>query len=148
MTDQPSNNGRQTDGTFAAGNKASKGRPEGSRNKASLMAEKLMEGDAEAVIKTVVERAKGGDIQAARLILDRIVPVRKGRPVQIQLPDMAGAGDVVNALSATLKAVSEGDLTPDEAQALAHLLEVHRRAIETTDLEDRIEKLERAKSLP
>ena len=122
------------------------GRPDGSRNKASLIAEKLMEGDTEEVIKAVIEKAKGGDIQAAKLILDRIVPARKGRPVRIDLPDMAGAGDVVNALSATLKAVSEGDLTPDEAQAVAHILEGQRRAIETTDLEDRIARLEGTKT--
>jgi hypothetical protein len=154
MTDKPSNNGRKTDGTFATGNKegkgrpdgsrnkASKGRPDGSRNKASLMAEKLMEGDTEEVIMAVIEKAKDGDIQAAKLILDRIVPLRKGRPVQIDLPGMTNAGDVVNALSATLKAVSDGHLTPDEAQALAHILEGQRRAIETTDLERRLETLE------
>lgn len=118
------------------------GRPQGSRNKASLMAEELMEGDAETVINAVIARAKDGDIQAAKLILDRIVPLRKGRPVRIDLPDMHDAADVVNALSATLKAVSEGILTPDEAQALGHLLEGQRRAIETTELESRIKTLE------
>ena len=118
------------------------GRPEGSRNKASLMAEKLMEGDTKEVIMAVIEKAKGGDIQAAKLILDRIVPLRKGRPVQIDLPDMTEAVDVVKALSATLKAVSDGTLTPDEAQALGHVLEGQRRAIETTELEDRIKVLE------
>ena len=101
-----------------------------------------MEDDTEAVINAVIAKAKDGDIQAAKLILDRIVPVRIGRPVRIDLPAMANAGDVVNALSATLKAVSEGSLTPDEAQALAHILEGQRRAIETTELERRLEALE------
>ena len=106
------------------------------------MAEKLMEDDTEEVVTAVIAKAKEGDIQAAKLILDRIVPLRKGRPVQIDLPDMIDAGDVVNALSATLKAVSDGSLTPDEAQALAQILEGQRRAIETTELEDRIKTLE------
>ena len=59
MTDKPSNNGRQTDGTFATGNKEGKGRPDGSRNKASLMAEKLMEDDTEEVINAVIAKAHG-----------------------------------------------------------------------------------------
>lgn len=142
MTNNPSKNGRKTDGTFAPGNKEGKGRPEGCRNGATIVLERMLADDGKAVVLAVIEKAKGGDTQAAKLILDRLIPLRKGRPVEIDLPDMVGPSDVVSALSATLRAVSEGHLTPDEAQALAHILEGQRRAIETTELEDRIKTLE------
>jgi hypothetical protein len=38
--------------------------------------------------------------------------------------------------------MANGDLTPDEAQMVANVLEVRRRAIETVDLENRLRVLE------
>ena len=40
-------------------------------------------------------------------------------------------------------AVGAGTLTPGEGNSLAALLEVHRRGVESADLEDRIERLEK-----
>ncbi|HLN49346.1 MAG TPA: DUF5681 domain-containing protein [Steroidobacteraceae bacterium] len=55
------------------------GKPKGVRNRATLMAalmaEKLMQDDAEEVIRAVIEKAKQGDMTAARLIIERIAPV-------------------------------------------------------------------------
>jgi hypothetical protein len=50
------------------------GKPNGTRHRITMLAEKLMQNDTEAVVRAVVEAAKGGDMTAARLILDRIVP--------------------------------------------------------------------------
>ena len=66
------------------------GKPKGARNKTSLMCEKLMAGDAEDVAMAVIDQAKNGDMQAAKLILDRLVPARKGRPVRVTLPEVVG----------------------------------------------------------
>ena len=41
-----------------------------------------------------------------------------------------------------VEAFASGDLTPSETSSVAELLENARRAIETTDLERRIEELE------
>jgi hypothetical protein len=43
------------------------GRKAGSRNKATLLLEALLDGEAEAVTRTVIEKAKAGDMGAARL---------------------------------------------------------------------------------
>ena len=40
-------------------------------------------------------------------------------------------------------AVAAGDITPDEGQAVAAVLETKRRAIETLELETRIKALEK-----
>jgi|SRR6476469_5365777 len=48
------------------------GRPKGSRNKSTLAAEALLEGEAEVLTRRAVERALQGDIQALRLCLDRL----------------------------------------------------------------------------
>src|SRR5215203_5958726 len=80
------NNGPETDqpvrlGTFRPGNP---GRPPGARNKATLAALALLEGEAEALTRRCVELALAGDTTALRLCLERLLP--KGRPVRLQLP--------------------------------------------------------------
>jgi hypothetical protein len=80
---------------------------------------------------------------AARLVLERIAPVRKGRPVSLPLPVVNTAGDVLAALGATIQAMAEGDITPDEAATVAGVLEVKRRAIETADMAVRLSAIEK-----
>jgi hypothetical protein len=45
-----------------------------------------MTDDAEAVVKAVMAAAKGGDMTAARLVLDRIAPPCREVPVTLELP--------------------------------------------------------------
>ena len=68
---------------FQPGNR---GRPKGARNRSTVLAEKLMADDVKSIIEAVVAAAKGGDMTAARIVLDRLAPVRRGRPVQFDLP--------------------------------------------------------------
>jgi len=42
--------------------------------------------------------------------------------------------------------MANGEITPDEAKAVAEVVELQRRAIETQDLEQRIAALERSKA--
>ena len=51
-----------------------------------MLAEKLMQDDAKDIVEAVLKAAKGGDMTAARMVLDRIAPARKGRPVEFELP--------------------------------------------------------------
>lgn len=144
MADEPSNAGRKPNGRFGPGNKANPaGKPPGTRHRATMMAEHLMEGAAESVVQAVLAAAEGGDMVAARLVLERIAPVRKGRPVSLPLPAVNTAGDVLAALGATVKAMADGDITPDEAATVAGVLEVKRRAIETVELAVRLEVIEK-----
>ena len=60
------------------------GRTKGSKNKLTLMQNGLidqfageMNKDFKAVIRRVIREAKGGDMTAARLLLDRAIPARK-----------------------------------------------------------------------
>ena len=48
-----------------------RGRRAGSRNKATIVLEKMMADDGEGVVNAVLEAAKGGDMQAARIICQR-----------------------------------------------------------------------------
>jgi hypothetical protein len=143
MSINPEIAGRIQGGRFVpgvSGNPA--GKPPGARARATRLAEKLMAGDAEAVVRAVIEAAKGGDMTAARLVLDRIAPPCRGRRVRLDLPPIVGAADLVRALAAVADAMACGVLSAEEAQAAAAVLEHHRKAVETFDLERRIAAIE------
>ena len=137
MTDRKC--GRNTDGTFAAGNS---GKPKGTRHKATTAALALLEGEAEALTRQAVTMALGGDATALRLCLERIAPPRKDAPVAFALPPMQSAADAAKAAGAVLDAVGAGDLTPNEGAQIMGLVETYRRTLETSELEARVAALE------
>jgi hypothetical protein len=116
----------------------------GTRHKITMLAEKLLEDDRDAIVRAVIAAAKGGDPTAMRLCVERLVPVRKGRPVVFDLPPVKTAADIAEAIGGLARAMAAGELTTDEASAAASVLEMHRRAIETTEIEVRLQKLEEA----
>jgi hypothetical protein len=119
------------------------GRPQGSRNKVTLVCDALLEGEAEAITRKAVEMAKGGDAVAIRLCLERIAPPRRDRHVTFALPNLETAADAKAAAASIVRAVADGDLTPSEAAELSKLLDNFTRVLEATDFQARLEALER-----
>ncbi len=140
-TEAPRNNGRDTDGRFTAGNP---GRPRGARHKTTVMLEKMMRDDAESVMRAVIQAAQNGDTAAARIVVDRMAPARKDTTIEFPLPKLENAKDAAMAMGEVVAAVSEGELSPDEGQAVAKLLEGYARLTELSELEARIRALEEA----
>ena len=124
---------------FEAGNP---GRPRGARNRATLAAEALLDGEVEALTRKAVDMALAGDTTALRLCLERIAPPRKDRPVPFTLPKLESADDAVKAGAALLQAVAVGDLTPIEANELGRLVESYVKALEVCDFAKRLDRLE------
>ena len=118
------------------------GKPPGARNRALLILDKLGEKAAAGVLDAVLTAARNGDVAAARVILDRVWPARRGRPVQLDLPGVTTAEGVTAALAAVVQAMAAGSVTPEEGASLSAVIEAQRRAIETADLERRIVALE------
>ena len=133
-----SNQGRFKPGQ--SGNPA--GRPKGARHASTLAIEALLDGEGEAITRKAIDAAKAGDMVAIRLVLDRICPPRKCRPVHIDLPPIHVAGGIAEAQQEVLRAACSGELLLDEAQALSGLLEARRHSLETQELEARLSELE------
>ena len=143
MSINPEIAGRIQGGRFVpgvSGNPA--GKPPGARARATRLAEKLMADDIEGVVKAVVTAAQGGDMQACKIVLDRIAPPCRGRRVRLALPQITAAADLVKALAAVADAMARGVISAEEAQATAEVLDHQRKAVETLDLERRIAALE------
>lgn len=141
MDDEPINTGRKPDGRFAAGN-ALGGRSRGSRNKTSLAVDALLQGEHAALTRVAIEKALAGDTVALRLCLDRIAPTRRDAPISFDLSPVRSAADILGASSDVLRAVSAGDMTPEEAARVMALLTTHLALIEATNLEARVAALE------
>ncbi|GAC1550121.1 MAG: hypothetical protein NVS2B5_05780 [Beijerinckiaceae bacterium] len=118
------------------------GKPVGARHKATLAAEALLDGEAETITRKAIEMAKGGDMTAMRLCLERIVSPRRDRPVSFILPKLDAPADVVAGAAAIAQAVSEGEITPAEAADLSKVVASVGHAIELTEIEGRLRKLE------
>ena len=120
------------------------GRPKGARNKATVASETLLDGEAEAITRKAVEMALDGDTTAMRLVMERILPPRKDRPVTFALPTLEVAADAVKATAALVEAVAAGALTPGEAAELSKLVDGFTKAVELHDLQQRLGRIEAA----
>ena len=116
-----------------------KGRPLGSGKVAELresIATHLPE-----IIMQLVFKAKEGDAQAARLLLERVLPSVKPveQPVVLSLPsgeDMTAQGVAI------VRAVADGLIAPAQGAALLNGLGALARIKEIDELERRITQLE------
>ena len=126
-------------GRFAPGNKASPGRPRG-RGPVGEMRDALA-ADLGGIIDTVKARALAGDMQAARIILDRLVPSLRPveMPAVLTLP--AGA-TLAGQAQAVIDAAAAGELAPSQAVQIVTALGGVAKIIEATELLKRIEALE------
>ncbi len=140
----PENTGEiQENGRFKKGKSGNpRGKPKGARHKSSMMAEMLFEGGVEAVCEQVLSQAKEGNLHAAKIILDRLLPSRKDRLINFKLPHIEKASDVVEAGRMICCAVGKGEITPLEGESLSKILEIQAKNIELFDFGARLEEIE------
>jgi len=123
-----------------------RGKPPGTKSKATMLLMSLMEAGAKDIAAAVIDAAKRGDIAAARIVLDRLIPPARERPVVLDLPPVTDTNGVAAAQAAILNAAASGAVLPSEAATLAGVVDARRRAIETVELEARLTALEKEKS--
>lgn len=145
MNKKPAN--RTKEGLFRKGTSGNpSGRPIGSRNQATLLAEQLLEGESEQLIRQAITMAKKGNTHALRLCLERVIPIRKERSIELELPPAKNALELAANLQCILAAVGEGKITPGEAQILTEVLRSQAHLFEAADMERRLQALEESSS--
>jgi hypothetical protein len=113
------------------------GRPRGSRNQPTVLMQNLLEGEAEAIGRKAIEMAKGGDMAAIRVCMDRLAPARRGAAISCELPPVETSGGAVAAMAAIIAAVAAGDVTPAEAASLARVIDRYMFARSLAEFEHR-----------
>jgi len=108
---------------FQPGNSFGQGRPKGRRNKATLLAKELFAEHADAVGRKCVSMALKGDATCMRLCMERMHPVRRGVPVEFEMPPVRNTVDLAAAINSVLQAMAKGQLTPDDGSKFLSMLE-------------------------
>lgn len=106
----------------------------------------LEEGGAE-VVTAILDAAKAGDMMAAKIVIDRLLPPLKAtaQAVHVSLPDGA---DPLAIARAVLLSAAAGTLPPDVAAQLVTAAGTLARVEEIEDLRDRLAALEKATRPP
>ena len=93
-----------------------------------------MELAAPQIVRILIGRAQCGDgsMEAAKYVLERIAPSRRGRLVEIEgFPAIRTPADVSAALASLATAVGDGIITNEEAMAAGTLLQTFLDTYET-----------------
>src|SRR5207253_4190251 len=120
------------------------GKRPGARNRATIIAEEMLDCETRPLLRGAIEDAKDGDRVMSRFCLARIIPPRRERPVRFELPPIRSAADLHGAIAAVLEAVACGEITVGEAYELSQTVDTFIRAIDAADVERRLQQLETA----
>ena len=119
------------------------GRPPGMRSRAAMITEELLEGEAAELARAMIAKAKGGDVAALRICLDRIAPARREpEHAAFDLAPLKTAADAAAAIAGITTAVADGDLSTAAAAELFKYVEAFRHTLQVVDFEERIMRLE------
>ena len=116
------------------------GRPKGIRDRRSRLTHAI-EADLPQLLRTIMDAALAGDMQAAGLILSRLYPPLKAREMPVRF-SFDPAGSVADQCEAVIGAMAAGVIPPDVGRTLLDSLSALASAREIETLEQRIAALE------
>lgn len=131
---------RNEKGHFAKGHS---GNPAGRPKSASTELKRQLAEHGVEVVDRVVESAKDGDMQACRLVMDRLLPTLKPSPAPIQV-DLEGAEGLAGVSRRLVDSAAAGEIPADVASQLVGALGQVARIQEIDELERRLDALEAA----
>ena len=103
--------------------------------------------DVPDILAGLVTAAIGGDVQAARLILERVLPPIKATEHAQALP-LPDGGTLTAQGRAVLSAVAAGELAPGQGAQLLAAIGSLARVTEVDELADRVAALEQKNAKP
>lgn len=115
------------------------GRPKGIEDKRVAL-RTLLEPHAPKLVDMVVKKALAGDMTAARICIDRLIPPVRARSDVVTSP---GAGKTLAEQGqAVLDAAARGELSPDEVSMLMQGIGAQAAILRVDDHERRLKLLE------
>jgi uncharacterized protein DUF5681 len=142
----PPANIRSKGGRFQKGQRSAnpRGKPRGTRSRKTIIAAKMLENiDTEAILKKMEKQAKKGSESAAKIILDRTLPIRRGCPIIIELPRIETTAAAVQAVADTIAQMAAGKITPTEANEVIATINAAREVIRQEVLQKEMREFEK-----
>ena len=116
--------------------------PNGSRNKTTKKMKELLEKYSESILQKCMSMALKGDRVALKLCVERLFPARPDGYIQMPLPRTQTMQDLAESSQRVIQAITRGNITPADGEALSRILDDRRRVIESVEWEARIAALE------
>ena len=102
----------------------------------------LAAGSIDVVFQAVLTAAtQDGDMAAAKLLIDRVIPSRRGAPVSFHIRPLKTPEDCALAYADLLDDVGAGRLTPDEAQTISSIVAKRTELFPSIELAAEIDAL-------
>ena len=114
------------------------GRPK-DKTPATLLRKSII-GEMPEIINKLVELAKGGDVAAAKVLLDRCCPALKPQAMPINLPVN---GTLAEQGGEIIRATMAGQIPPDIGSQLITALSNQGKLIEWQELTERLSRIEK-----
>lgn len=116
------------------------GRPKGSKDKKTLVAQEF-EKEGSVVAAVVIEKAKGGDMTAANIVLQRISPPLKSRAEKVKF-ELDSQAPLTDQARQVLAAMALGEIDPDTAQVVINCISAFAGLRQVDELDERLRALE------
>jgi hypothetical protein len=91
------------------------------------------------IVETLVTNAKAGDVQAARILIDRLIPALKPTTADLSLRT---TGTLTERGEAVIKAMLAGSVSPDQAKTALDTLTAQAKLLEQSEIFTRLAALE------
>ncbi len=117
-----------------SGNK--KGRPAG--KSPAILIRNHIAGKMPSIMKVLVDAAEQGDIQACKILVDRVCPVLRPQAASIDLPT---SGTLAQKGDRIIKAMMSGQLAPDVGSQLLSALRTQAATVDFTETAVELAKL-------
>ena len=132
---------REGNGHFAKGNRGGPGRPRSVVSRGAVVLDGMGAEAGKQLVQVMLDKALAGDTRAADLLLSRIWPARRGRPVEIDVAPIRSVSDYVSAATGVTNAVMRGEMTAHEGRAVSSMLELQVKTIDYADITRQITEL-------
>jgi len=121
-----------------------KGRPKGILDKRHKITETLLN-DTQEIADVVIAKAKEGDLQAASLILARVLPTLATQSEKVQF-NLDPSAPLATQVEQVLAATAEGGISPDSAKRVIETIGALGTIRQMDEVEQRLAALEKKKS--
>lgn len=133
----------QTSNRFQKGQSGNpKGKIKGTKNKATRFIDSLMQSELNNISQKLIELAVAGNLQAIKLVLDRVMPAKTSRSIEIEIPKIENTTDALQAISTVIHAVGQGELTPNEGEAITKIIQSFTQTLQSYEFDQRLSTLE------
>lgn len=102
--------------------------------------------DLDQVLEVLRQQTLSGDLQAIRILLDRVLPTL--RPIELPIALAMPEGNLAQQARAVVQATCAAEIPPAQAAQLVMALGGVARIVETTELVERVEALEKNRDKP